>query len=131
VVDAVLAVPLRRYTARTIQTEAELHATLRRVRADGWAVCDGHIHEESRGIAVPVYGAHHDVIAAISVVVPNDGAPTLPHIELLTRAAHEISAAMRAAYLPTGHPSATPGGRFRPLVNSSVRSMEYFEATGA
>ena len=84
VVDAVLAAPLRRYTPHTIQTEAELHAALRRVRSDGWAVCDGHIHEESRGIAVPVYGAHHDVIAAIGVVVPNDDAPTLrPH-----RAAH-------------------------------------------
>ena len=58
VVDAVLAAPLRRYTPHTIQTEAELHAALRRVRSDGWAVCDGHIHEESRGIAVPVYGAH-------------------------------------------------------------------------
>ena len=84
VVDAVLAAPLRRYTPHTIQTEAELHAALRRIRSDGWAVCDGHIHEESRGIAVPVYGAHQDVIAAIGVVVPNDDAPTLPHIELLT-----------------------------------------------
>ena len=84
VVDAVLAAPLRRYTPHTIQTEAELHAALRRVRADGWAVCDGHIHEESRGIAVPVYGAHRDVIAAIGVVVPNDDAPTLG----LHRAAH-------------------------------------------
>jgi len=128
VVDAVLAAPLRRYTPNTIHTEAELHAALRRVRADGWAVCDGHIHPESRGIAVPVYGAHHDVIAAIGVVVPNDDASPLGYIELLTHAASEISAALRAAYLPTGHPAATAGGRFRPLVNSSVRSMEYLES---
>ena len=128
VVDAVLSAPLRRYTPNTIHTEAELHAALRRVRADGWAVCDGHIHPESRGIAVPVYGAHRDVIAAIGVVVPNDEASPLGHIELLTHAASEISAAMRAAYLPTGHPAATAGGRFRPLVNSSVRSMEYLES---
>ncbi|SFS12664.1 transcriptional regulator, IclR family [Microbacterium sp. cf046] len=131
VVDAVLAGPMRRYTPHTIHTEAGLRSTLRRIRADGWVVCDGHIHEESRGIAVPVFGAHQDVIAAIGVVVPNDDAPTLGHVELLTHAAHEISAAMRAAYLPTGHPAATPGGRFRPLVNSSVRSMEYLEATGS
>jgi hypothetical protein len=38
---------------------------------------------------------------------------------------------MRAAYLPTGHPAATAGGRFRPLVNSSVRSMEYLESISA
>lgn len=129
VVDAVLAGPMRRYTARTIGTEAELHTTLRRIRADGWAVCDGHIHEDSRGIAVPVHGAHQDVIAAIGVVVANDDAPVLPHIELLTHAARGIGAAMRAAYLPTGHPAATPGGRFRPLVSSSLRSMEYLEST--
>jgi hypothetical protein len=108
-----------------------LHAALRRVRADGWAVCDGQIHEESRGIAVPVYGAHQDVIAAIGVVVPNDDAPVLGHVELLTAAAREIGAALRSAYLPTGHPAATPGGRFRPLVSSSVRSMEYLESISA
>jgi len=122
---------MRRYTPHTIRTEADLYAKLRRVRADGWAVCNGHIHEESRGIAVPVYGAHEDVIAAIGVVVPNDDAPTLGHIELLTRAAREITVAMRAAYLPTAHPAATPGGRFRPLVTSSVRSMEYLESISA
>ena len=131
VVDSVLASPMRRFTPHTIQTEAQLQAALRRVRADGWAVSNGQIHEESRGIAVPVYGAHRDVIAAIGVVVPNDDAPTLGHIELLTRAAREISMAMRAAYLPTGHPAATPGGRLRPLVTSSVRSMEYLEAISA
>lgn len=131
VVDAVLSTPLKRYTPHTIQTEAGLHAALRRVRADGWAVTNGHIHEESRGIAVPVHGAHRDVIAAIGVVVPNDNSPILPHVELLAHAAHEISAALRAASLPTGHPAATPGGRFRPLVNSSTRSMEYLETLGA
>lgn len=128
VVDAVLAGPMRRYTPHTIQTEAHLRAVLRRVRSDGWAVSDGYIFEESRGIAVPVYGAHHDVIAAIGVVVPNDDAPPLGHVGLLTHAAREISAALRAAYLPAGHPAATPGGRLRPLVTSSVRSMEYLES---
>lgn len=130
-VDEVLATPLRRFTRHTITTERELRATLRRVRADGWSVASGHIHEESRGIAVPVHGAHNDVIAAISVVVPNDQTDPLGHIELLTRAAREITTALRAAYLPTSHPSATPGGRFRPLVTSSVKSMEYLESISA
>ncbi|MDF2576480.1 MAG: pcaR 4 [Agromyces sp.] len=57
--------------------------------------------------------------------MPNDGTSALGYVELLAHAAREISSAMRAAYLPTGHPAATPGGRFRPLVASSVRSMEY------
>lgn len=126
--DLVLSAPLVRYNDRTIQTPGELRAALRRVRADGWAVTEGHIHEESRGIAVPVHGAHQDVIAAIGVVVPNDGTSELGYIEPLSHAAREISRAMRAAYLPTGHPAATAGGRFRPLVASSVRSMEYLES---
>ncbi|WP_448811256.1 IclR family transcriptional regulator [Agromyces bauzanensis] len=126
--DQVLSAPLVRYNDRTIHTAAQLRAALRRVRADGWAITEGHIHEESRGIAVPVRGAHDDVIAAISVVVPNDGTPALGYLEPLLHAAREISVAMRAAYLPTGHPAATPGGRFRPLVSSSVRSMEYLES---
>ncbi len=125
VVDRVLEAPLRKFTEHTIHSQGELRATLRRVRRDGWAVCDGAIHEESRGIAVPVYGAHRDVIAAIGVVVANDDVSPLGYIELLVRAASEISLAMRAAALPEGHPSAPPGGRFRPLVTSSLRSMEY------
>lgn len=128
VLEEVLSKPMHRFTPHSITTERELRAMLRRVRADGWAVTDGHIHEESRGIAVPVYGAHNDVIAAIGLVVPNDDVPVLGHIELLSHAAREISVALRAAYLPTGHPSATPGGRFRPLVNSSLKSMEYLES---
>nr|WP_315267588.1 IclR family transcriptional regulator [Microbacterium lemovicicum] len=128
VLERVLAAQRIRYTPTTLCTPAELTAALRDVRARGWAVCDGHVHEESRGIAVPVYGAHHDVIAAMGVVVPNDGADPLAHIELLTRASHAITEAMRAASLPPSHPGALPGGRFRPLVTSSVRSMEYLEA---
>jgi len=128
VLEQVLAQPMHRFTPHTITTERELRSMLRRVRADGWAVTHGHIHEESRGIAVPIHGAHNDVIAAIGVVVPNDEAPPLGHLELLLHAAREISVALRAAYLPTGHPAATPGGRFRPLVSSSVRSMEYLES---
>ncbi|MFE1646615.1 IclR family transcriptional regulator [Microbacterium sp. P01] len=130
VLAAILAEPRERYTSHTLTTERDLLAALRTVRARGWAVCDGHIHEESRGIAVPIRGAHHDVIAALSVVVANDGTDPLPHIELLTRAARDVGAAMRAAYLPEGHPEALPGGRFRPLVTSSTRSMEYFESRG-
>lgn len=129
--EQVLSAPLVRYNERTIQTPEQLREALRHVRADGWAVTEGHIHAESRGIAVPVLGAHHDVIAALSVVVPNDGTSTLGYVELLAHAAREISGAMRAAYLPTGHPAATPGGRFRPLVASSVRSMEYLESLPA
>ncbi|MCU1639566.1 MAG: DNA-binding transcriptional regulator, IclR family [Microbacteriaceae bacterium] len=125
VVDEVVGAGLRRFTDETIKTEAALHTALRVVRADGWAVCGGHIHLESRGIAVPVYGSHQDVIAAIGVVVPHDGSSPLPYIELLVRAARDISSAMRSASLPAGHPAASPGGRLRPLVTSSVRSMEY------
>lgn len=55
-VAEVIAEGLRVYTERTIRTGPELRARLRKVRDDGYAVTEGHIHPESRGIAVPIIG---------------------------------------------------------------------------
>ena len=74
-VDEVVAAGWPLPTAHTIRDGAELRQRLRRVRADGFAVTDGHIHPESRGIAVPVLGPHGVVYAAMGVVVPNDDTP--------------------------------------------------------
>ncbi len=69
---------------------------LRRVRADGFAVLEGHIHPDSTGIAVPVYGPHGVVYAAVGVIVPNGGAP-MPHVELLRSASAGITRALERA----------------------------------
>jgi DNA-binding IclR family transcriptional regulator len=116
---------LRVYTENTIRTAAELRARLRLVRAEGHAVTEGHIHLESRGIAVPVMGPGGTVYAAIGVVVPNDGTSTLPHIELLRRAAAGIARDLAVAYRPDVD-ERTHG--IRSLVSGSRRSLEYFES---
>lgn len=94
VVDAVIASGMHVYTDRTIATPEALRRELARVRANGYSVTDGHIHRESRGIGVPVFGPHGRVYAAIGVVVPNDGTSPLPHIEILREAASGITRAL-------------------------------------
>lgn len=87
VVDAVCARPMRRFTSETITTPERLRSALGAIRREGFASTDGHIHLESRGIAVPVRGAGGEVIAALGVVVPNDGTSPRPVADLLTAAA--------------------------------------------
>jgi DNA-binding IclR family transcriptional regulator len=123
--DSVFAAPFQRFTDLTINSPNELRRVLGRIRREGYAVGDGYIHPEARGIAVPVFGAAENVVAALAVIVPNDNTPVSPYVELLRGAADHISKALHAAYLPAGEPGAEPGGRYRPLVHSSTRSMEY------
>ncbi len=121
-VDEVIAAGWPRHTAHTIRDGKELREKLRHVRADGFAVASGHIYEDSRGIAVPVMGPHGVVYAAMGVVVANDDAPIQPIVELLTTAAAGITRDLERAYLPDGGPTE---GRIRPLVSTSLRSLEY------
>lgn len=131
-VDEVIAEAWPRYTSATISSGDELRARLRRIRADGFAVTDGHIHPESRGIAVPVISARGRTHAAIGVVVPNDGTSAQPVIELLTVAASGISRALEEAYLPDGAGDTGTAGRgLRALVNSSRPSLDYFASLDA
>ncbi|WES63379.1 IclR family transcriptional regulator [Microbacter sp. GSS18] len=102
VVDDVVASGWPALTPKTIRTSDELRARLRRVRADGYVVADGHIHPASRGIAVPVQGEGGRVIAAIGVVVPSDGSSAQASIEMLTVAASGIGRAIREAHLIRG-----------------------------
>jgi DNA-binding IclR family transcriptional regulator len=124
-VDEVIAGGWPAYTPATIKDGDALRARLRHIRADGFAVTEGQIHPESRGIAVPVMGPHGVVYAAIGVVVANDGTSPQPAIELLTMAATGITHALEEAYLPDGNadPDATRG--LRALVSTSQRSLDY------
>ncbi|MFC5929442.1 IclR family transcriptional regulator [Cryobacterium melibiosiphilum] len=128
-VDQIVNDGLFSYTNHTIRSLSELTATLSEIRSRGFVVADGYIHPDARGIAVPVFGANQVVVAAISVVVPNDETPWEATRDILRRAAQQMSLALRSAYLPPRHPQALPGGRYRPLVNSSVKSMEYLGST--
>ncbi|WP_173922852.1 IclR family transcriptional regulator [Agromyces sp. Marseille-P2726] len=122
---------LKSYTEHTLTDASQLRSVLRRVRAEGYAVADGHIHPESRGIAVPVIGPSGAVYAAIGVVVPNDGTAPLPYVDLLRRAAAGVARDLAAAYRPDVGDH-THG--IRSLVTGSRRSLEYLESlasTGA
>ncbi len=71
--EEVLAGPLERFTARTVTTPDRLRALLADARRQGAAVLPGHLHEDAAGVAVPVRARGGAVVAALSVVVPDDG----------------------------------------------------------
>jgi DNA-binding IclR family transcriptional regulator len=72
--ERVLAGPLTAYTPATPATPARLRATLAEIRRQGYAYCPGYVHQEALGIAAPVRDAAGAVVAALSVIVPNDPA---------------------------------------------------------
>lgn len=119
-----------RYTKRTPQTLAEVVAAVTEVRARGHAIADGLVHPDARGIAVPVRGPEGEIVAGLGVVVPNDGRDPRPVVAVLRRAAVGIEESLRRAYVAPGHPHALAGARYRPLINSSTSSMEYFDERG-
>lgn len=101
--DRVLAAPLRPVTAEGYRTADQLRRALAEVRRSQAAVLAGHQHPDATGVAVPVRDGRGDVVAALSVIVPNDGrGPTL--VPLLLAAARGISRASQNGISPT-----TPG----------------------
>ncbi|MGO2111215.1 MAG: IclR family transcriptional regulator [Pseudoclavibacter sp.] len=114
-------------TPRTPRGGDELRSSIRRIRAAGSAVTDGYIHEASRGVAVPVFGPHGAVYAALGVVIPNDSHAPQAEVELLTLAAASITRALREAYAPGDGTAATAGQRLAPpLAGTSRASREYY-----
>ncbi|MGV9455352.1 IclR family transcriptional regulator [Streptomyces sp. NPDC003635] len=99
--ERLLTAPLTPYTPATPATPARLRACLADVRQQGYALCPGYVHEEALGVAAPVRGAGGQVVAALSVIVPNDaGAQAV--VPVVRTAARGVSRALGA---PTG-----PGG---------------------
>jgi DNA-binding IclR family transcriptional regulator len=70
--ERIAAGPLERHTRNTITTPDRLRAALADVRRQGFALLPGHVHEDATGIAVPVRNGLQEVVAALSVIVPND-----------------------------------------------------------
>lgn len=92
---------MRAFTPHTIASPDDLRRALRRARADGVAVLPGHIHVESKGIAVPVASPDGTVYASLGAVV-STGSSELPVIETLRVAAAGIARGLAEAYGPGG-----------------------------
>jgi IclR family transcriptional regulator, pca regulon regulatory protein len=60
-------VDLKRLTAHTLATEAELRGELARIRAQGWALVDQELEEGLRSVAVPIRDRDGAVVAAVNV----------------------------------------------------------------
>src|SRR5918992_1360229 len=97
--ERILSRPLQRYTANTITTPDALRAALAEVRRRGYALVEGHVHEDATGVAVPVRGALGEVVAALSVIVPNDG-HAQAHVPVLLAAARGISRSLASGRPP-------------------------------
>ncbi|MFF7534385.1 IclR family transcriptional regulator [Streptomyces bobili] len=90
-----LAGSLTAYTPATPATHTRLRAALAEVRRQGYAYCPGYVHEEALGVAAPVRGAEGQVVAALSVIVPDEaGAQAV--VPVVRTAARGLSRALGA-----------------------------------
>ncbi|GGW50966.1 IclR family transcriptional regulator [Streptomyces galilaeus] len=93
--ERLLAGSLTAYTPATPATHTRLRAVLAEVRRQGYASCPGYVHEEALGVAAPVRGAQGQVVAALSVIVPDEpGAQAV--VPVVRTAARGLSRALGA-----------------------------------
>ncbi|WP_343231378.1 IclR family transcriptional regulator [Saccharopolyspora ipomoeae] len=96
--ERVLSGPLPAMTAETITDADALRTVLARVRTRGFAFCAGHVHPDATGAAVPLRGADGRVVAALSLVIPNDE-HAWSRVALLQSTARAVDRAMRRGTL--------------------------------
>jgi DNA-binding IclR family transcriptional regulator len=103
--EKMLARPLKRYTPKTICGPEQLRRVLADVRRDGFVISDRQVELVSLSVAAPVYGRQDTVVAAISIVVPVEGAEPRALVPAVRAAARGISrtlGAPRALRQPAG-----------------------------
>jgi DNA-binding IclR family transcriptional regulator len=94
--ERILREPLKVFTDKTIRTARQLRGVLADVRRHGFILCAGHLYPDTTGVAVPVRDGTGRVVAALSVVVPNDE-KAYAQIPALQAAAKGITRVMATA----------------------------------
>lgn len=97
--QAVLSLPLRKYTERTITDPEGLRSLLATVRRQGYVISDGMVTPDALSVAAPVVDRTGQVQAAISLVVNTQDAQVRALINVVRTAARGIS---RALGMPSG-----------------------------
>jgi DNA-binding IclR family transcriptional regulator len=92
--EAILAADVPQYTRFTPATTADFRRIFAEIRRQGYARMDGWIDEGVSGIAMPVRDAEGEVIAALSVLLPNDGKTPRVALPAVQIAAAGISRAL-------------------------------------
>jgi DNA-binding IclR family transcriptional regulator len=92
--ERVLARPLSPFTAHTMTTPRQVRDQLATARRQGFALLRGHYHEGVVGVTVPVRGGMGDVVAGLSVIVPNDDRACM-HVPVLQAAARGLERVLR------------------------------------
>lgn len=76
-------VELRPFTPQTITSVDELRAELERVRAQGWSLVEHELTAGAVGIAAPIYGPGHYVVAALNVSMHGNQDESAEHIAMI------------------------------------------------
>jgi DNA-binding IclR family transcriptional regulator len=90
-IDAVLGVPLKRYTEHTVTDPAKLRRILADVKRDGFAIIERQVETVSASVAAPVRDGTRSVIAALAVVVPAEGVAARRYVPHVVAAARDLS----------------------------------------
>lgn len=92
--ERVLSRRLRAFTDTTPVDPKALRIILADIRRSGHVYCPGFVHPAAAGLAVPVRDHRDAVVAAVSVVVPND-AGAVQTLPMLRAAARGVGRALR------------------------------------
>jgi DNA-binding IclR family transcriptional regulator len=92
--ERLLATRLEQLTPLTMTDPTELRRQLADTRYRGYAAVSGGVHEQAAGVAVPIRGPGDQVIAALSVIIPNEEGRIAPVVPALLATAHGIGRAL-------------------------------------
>jgi DNA-binding IclR family transcriptional regulator len=101
--ERVLSSGLKALTPLTVIDPEALRRHLAETRYRGYAVVRGWVHVEAAGVAVPIWGPDGEVLAALSVIIPNEEGRAAAVAPALLTTAHGIGRALRGV---GGRPSA-------------------------